>query len=316
MQKLLSLFFILSVIFLPSVFTSPVRGERLPLPEGYTIEGPRSLNRALALVGDSVITLRDYRSQFKDTQITRPRLDHLIDQALIDFAASDMGISITDENTRQMVDQRLEAIINSGGEEQFRSYLEAEGLTEKQFREQMQEQSKSEMLLSQVIARSFPEFAVPDTFTAGARLKARLMIIDDRQTANEVFEKLGKKPTEEEWNRLYEEHSRPQWFVGEYGKLDWFGWGSFHEDIEYHLFKLPLYALSEPFHYRGDYLLVWKTGIRYPSPGTAPEMEELQYFEQLRQKFYHERLLELLRDHYAVEIPDSVLRQIGGEDNS
>jgi hypothetical protein len=302
---------IISVMFLSLLSAPATAGPQFPSPDGKFFG--KSVNRVLAIVGDSVITLREYQEEFADTTLSKDRLEDLIDQTLINLAAADMGVSVSEQQARQLVDRRLEAMISSGGVEEFKQYLAAQNMTEDEFREQMLQQSQTEILLMRVLSRAFPEFSSPDTVTAAARVRARLMIIPEQKQAKKVFEKLQENPSEENWNRLYKKYSRPRWFVGENGRLGWFGWGSFHTEIEYRVFKLSLYGLSEPFEWRGDYLIVWKTGVKLPESGKRPSMEDLEYFEQLRQRYYQGKLLKMLREHYAVDIPDSVRRRLGGE---
>ncbi len=307
-------FTIISVMLLVILSVPATAGPQFP--SGDDIFSGRSVNRVLAIVGDSVITLREYQQKFADTTLVKERLEDLIDQTLINQAAADMGISVSEQQARQLVDRRLEAMIASGGKEEFRQYLAGKNMTEDKFRKKMLKQAQKEIILMRVLSRAFPEFSKPDTVAAASRVQARLMIIPDRKQAYKVFEKLQKNPSEENWNRLYQKHSRPRWFVGKNGNLGWFGWGSFHTEIEYRVFKLPLYGLSEPFEWRGDYLIVWKTGVKSPESGIKPSMKDLEYFEQLRQRYYQGKLLKSLREHYAVDIPDSVRRRLGGENST
>ncbi len=259
------------------------------------------LDRILAVVENRVITLRDYRDAYGDSSLERGLLRDLIDETLIDVAVEFYGIADRRSEIEEFVDRQLEQ--QKSQPEEFQQFLREQGTTEEEYRRMM----RTEIEQTQLIQRLYPDLN-PNGSDTGATVRnsARMMRFSEEETAREVYEQLGENPSLERWNELYEEHAIDQPFLGSHGELDWFGWGTYDSQLEYTLYSLPLYGVSEPVSWRGDYVLMYRQSVRL-SPGSGePDQSTRQYFDRYRTRLLQSHLPILLADEFTVHVPYSI----------
>ena len=268
-----------------------------------------SIDRILAIVEDQAVTYREYVRTYGDTDIDRDRLEELIDKELIRQAGREAGVLLQREQVQQFADSRIQEIYQQEGESSFQRFLEARQMTEEEFRQSLIRRIRDQRLRSQVLIRFFPEVIRPDTQAAQQLVRGRLMIVDDKKTADDIYQKISQDPVMSTWNRLFEEHARPVPFVGENGKVNWFRWGTYRAQIEYPFFKNDLFRLSSPFQIGEDWGLAIPTAFRFQTTDDSTQ-ESLRAFEQHRRRFFSERLTDVLREQYTVRIPSSVEQEL------
>lgn len=116
------------------------------------------------------------------------------------------------------------------------------------------------------------------------------------------------------WDDLYDKHARELSFVDDLGRLDWFQWGTYSQEIEYRFFKNDLFRLSRPFEIRDNYGLVIPTGFRLDTLGGPASQDQIRLYESYRRRHFSNRLSGVLRERYSVNIPDSVREKLGSND--
>lgn len=272
---------------------------------------PEPVNRVLAVVGDQVVTLREYHRQYGDVPVTRKRLNDLVNRHLLREAARDRDLMPDTGMMDRYVNRRMSNIRSRAGG-QLKAYLRRESQSETQFRRQVRRSVRRQIITSRLVREYFPEDR-SDTMPAGVKVRARLIVVKDVATAWHLYRWLRMDPRSSTWNRLFDRYSQRLGLMGRHGDLGWFQWGHFHPEIEYRVFRLPLHGVSRPFALKGRYAIVSPTGMRVMPDGATVSPEVLQAYRRYRQRLYREKLSGRLREDYTVEIPPSVRRTLDGE---
>ncbi len=315
--KLLSLIFVFTlagcIINLHTVRAQDTPVKRLRIDEkaleGETIPKGDPVDRLLCGVDTQVITMADYRARYGDTVLTYGRLEPMINQLLLLAEARNREISISQDRLDRLVEKQMDRLQKrSGG---IDSILRQRGLTEKQFRSQLRRRIKTKFLESRVLGEVFPAIRSQDTRPASVSVRARMILVDKLTEAWRLYRWMKSQPTKKTWNRLFENHSKKISLMGDHGDLGWFGWGQFNRKIEYRVFKLPLYTVSEPFRLQEGYALVYPTGFRRKSTLSEPS-ETFKAYRRYRSRFLREKLYDRLRREKSVIIPTSVKDRLYG----
>jgi hypothetical protein len=279
------------------------------ISENLPSDEPVPVNRVLAIVDDQVITMSDYRAEYGDTVLTYGRLEPLIDRSLILAESADRKISLPEGRLDRLVERQVSRMKQApGGLERM---LRSRGLTEENFREGLRQRIKTRFLESRVLTRMYPQVQDGDTQSALVSVRARLMYVDNLRQAWRLYGWLQAQPTQETWNRLYENYSRKLGLMGEHGDLGWFQWGQYNRTIEYEVFKSPLYTVSHPFALRDGYAMIYPTGYRL-DPAIDNPSRAIKVFKRYRRRFYVDRMYERLRREQSVIIPTSVQDRLSG----
>lgn len=284
-------------------------GDTLQPLDSYLPATGEEINRLLAVVENEAITLRDYRSYFGDTDLTRGKLNKMVDKKLIDIAKKKLVNSRVGDQISSRVRKHIERMKEQEGNRSFNKFLEQRKLSEEEFTSQMINQQKMMILLNRV----FPE-ALQNKPGPTALIKGRLMIFPNQSTAKTVYGKLQQSPTRQTWNHLFEKYSSKPPFLGNKGALDWFHWGTRSREIEFQFFRLSRFEISKPFEQRGSHLIVYKTGLRISPPGVSPTPAMNNAHEELSRRYlmenYRDQLPEKLRQRFTVNKPTSVIKEI------
>ena len=188
--------------------------------------------------------------------------------------------------------------------------LQVQGLSESEYRQQMHDRIRQQMTETRLISRLYPEAREADTRAAQVHARARLMLVENPARAWQIYGWLQDNPTEQTWNKLYQQYSKKIFLMDKNGDLGWFRWGHYDKKIEYRVFSQPLYSVSKPFPFRERYALVYPTGYRITRSDTTPQGAR-STFQQFRQKYYREQLYQRLRRDYDVIYPTAVRRELG-----
>lgn len=105
-------------------------------------------------------------------------LNSLIELALVEQAAARMGITVSDE---QVSARMQETIAAGGGEEKFQTWLQENGITEEEFRNQLRSEMITEAVIQQITN------AVSDKTE---QVRARHILVGSEQKAHEVLQRL------------------------------------------------------------------------------------------------------------------------------
>lgn len=280
------------------------------LQSGQGETGPVSVNRVLAVVGEQVLTMDDYKNRYGDTGLTYGRMKPMVNMLLLREAARNREISFSEARLDRMVERQEQRLSSApGGLDRL---LSQRGLTRSEYRENLRRRIRKQGLERQLLPEYFPGIDNSDTRPASVSVRARLIIVDDVASAWRIYDWLNDVPTEKTWNELYERYSRKLGLMGKFGDLGWFHWGHFNRQVEYRIFKLPLYAVSKPFQLRDGYALVYPTGYRF-TPDNSTGSTALNAYNRYQRRYYRERLYQRLREDYSVNYPASVKSQLNIE---
>jgi hypothetical protein len=270
--------------------------------------GPVPVNRVLAVVNDRVITMQDYQREHGDTVLTYGRLEPMIDRLLLQEAAGDTLLRTVQGRVDDLVGRQIGRLRRQpGGLERM---LQMRGISEQELRNQLRERIKKQSLESRVLRDYFPQIQNEDTRPAYVSVRARLMYVDTLDEAWWIYRWLQDQPSETTWNTLFQEYSRKISLMGESGDLGWLHWGRFSPEIEYRIFRQPLYTVSRPFELRDGYALVYPIGYRL-DPTNPEASDSLQVYRRYRRRYLLDQLYDRLRQEMNVVIPASVRSQIG-----
>lgn len=270
---------------------------------------PRPINRVLAVVGGRAVTMRDYQERYGESPLTRDRLRNLVDRLLLVRAARDRDLLPDTGQVDRLVQRRMEAMRERAGS-RFRRFLRQRSLSEAEFRRRIRERVQREIVTSRLMREVYPSDDRRDTRPAGARVRARLILVESLPRAWDLYRWLSRDPRRSTWNRLFEEYSLKLGRMGKGGDLGWFHWGEFSSAIEYRLYRLPLNAISQPFALRDRYAIVRPTGVRLDPKGSSLDPDALEAYRRYRRRFLREELADRLRESYSVTIPPSVRRRL------
>ncbi len=270
---------------------------------------PRPINRVLAVVGDRAVTMRDYQERYGESSLTRDRLRNLVDRLLLVQAARDRDLLPDTGQVDRLVQRRMDMMRERAGS-RFRKFLRQRSLSEAEFRRRIRERIQREIVTSRLMREVYPSDDRRDTRPAGARVRARLILVESLPRAWDLYRWLNRDPRQSTWNRLFERYSVKLGRMGEGGDLGWFHWGQFSPAIEYRLYRLPLHAISRPFALRDRYAIVMPTGLRLDPEESSLDPDALEAYRGYRRRFLREELADRLRESYAVTIPPSVRRRM------
>lgn len=306
-------------VFLPTVLNAqegnpsspPLRVlevDKQPKKAKKAEERVESVNRILAMVGDHVVTMNQYRKRYGDTTLSRERLNPLVNEILLQAAADAKKLSPSEDQVQSVIQRQMDQI-KSRGTQQFERILQVRGITEDEYKDQLREKARMQMLETRVLGHYFPSIRQSDTRAAQTYARARLMLIDDVSTAWQVYSWLKGSPTERTWNKLFKRYSDKLSLMGKHGDLGWFRWGYYGDPIEYRVYSLPLYTVSRPFRFRDYYAIVYPTGYRIARYGESSS-DVFRKYQQFRRRSYRERLFDRLRSEYTVVYPSEVRKKL------
>lgn len=246
----------------PSGVAAMVNGEAIPL-DAYEKQVAQ-FEAALRAQGVDPSTaegqerLREMREQV---------LEAMIDQVLIAQGAAELGISVLEEEVQAYVER---SIAEGGGRERFVQWLEANHLTEEEFRENIHAQLLTDALI-QHLAASLPQTA--------PQVHLRQILVSDENLARQLRERIARG---ESFEALAKELSEDQSTREQGGDLGWFpqGLSLLPPEVEAAAFALEPGAVSEvvPTAY-GYYVLVQ---VVEKDPNRALSLEMQQALRQQR----------------------------------
>jgi peptidyl-prolyl cis-trans isomerase SurA len=159
-----------------SVAQTAGAGKGAPASSSRPVPGGERLDGIAAVVNDDVILESDVEEQLylfisrlpqppDSSQIDTLRnqiLDQLIDEKLIVAEAKKQGVTASEADVNQQIDQAIgEAKERLGGEEGFRRQLEKENTTEAKLREKYRSDLQRQLVAQRLIEKTFPKSKRP-----------------------------------------------------------------------------------------------------------------------------------------------------------
>lgn len=188
-------------------------------------------------------------------------LEAMIDQVLIAQGAAELGISVPEEEVQAYVER---SIAEGGGRERFVQWLEANHLTEEEFRENVHAQLLTDALI-QHLAASLPQTA--------PQVHLRQILVSDENLARQLRERLARG---ESFGALAKEFSEDQSTREQGGDLGWFpqGLSLLPPEVEAAAFALEPGAVSEVIRTAYGYYVLVQVVEKDPNRALSLEMQQ------------------------------------------
>jgi parvulin-like peptidyl-prolyl isomerase len=206
-------------------FAALVNGEPITF-DAYQ----RQVAQVEAFFEEEGLDLESDEGQERLTQARRQVLEQMIDQELIEQAAEEMGITISEEELEASI---ADIVVQSGGEEEFNQSLQATGTTYDDFRQMLLDQLLSEAVYSAVTA---------SIDSVAEQVHARHILLPTRERADEV---LARLQAGEDFAYLAREYSEDISSRETGGDMGFFPRGVMPPEVEDVAFALEVGEISE-----------------------------------------------------------------------
>ncbi|WP_353095176.1 peptidylprolyl isomerase [Tissierella praeacuta] len=198
----------------------------------------------VAKVNNEVIT-KDELYDILVEQNGEQVLDSLISEKIINLEAEKQKIEVSEEDIQKEIEEIQK---NSGGEEAFNQALAYYGYTLEDLKDNITMNLKVKKLLEPSITISEEELSNyfkenKDSFKQEEQVRARHILVDTEEEANEV---LGKLKSGGDFAELAKEYSKDTSNKESGGELGFFSKGKMVPEFEETAFKLKVNEISEP----------------------------------------------------------------------
>jgi len=267
----------------PTTKSAPPAARKPAAPKGSAAADRGRLDGIAAIVNDDVVLQSDVEDQLyqflmqskaqpEEAQLDTLRrqiLNQLINEKLIVGEAKRQGVTISDPEINQQVDEALRQQKEQlGGEEAFQTQLKAENLTEAQVRTRYREQVTRDLLSQRMIHRALPPKPVtateaeayfktnPDKFPRHPA-DVRLQVIQIPASADSATDAAGHAAAiaarkrivaGEKFAKVAAEVSQDPGSARAGGDLGFFTRGAMEPAFENAAFSLKVGELSQPVH--------------------------------------------------------------------
>ncbi|MBN1218286.1 MAG: peptidylprolyl isomerase [Anaerolineae bacterium] len=179
------------------------------------------------------IDLTSEEGQTVLAQVRRQVLDSLIDQLVIERAASQRGLTVSNETLEAKTQESIE---QGQGQTQFEEWLAFNNLTMEEFKETLRSQLIANQMFEHITGN------VPDT---ADQVQLRHILVADEATARAIIEQLK---TGEDFAALAQAHSLDESSRANGGSLGWFpqGLGLVPPEVEAIAFSIQPGEVSGP----------------------------------------------------------------------
>jgi foldase protein PrsA len=207
-------------------------------------------------------------------QARRQVLEQMIDQTLIQQAAAEMGVNISESELEASI---LDIIEQSGGEEQFNQSLQAMDTAYEDFRQ---------MLLNQLLSEAVYSTVTASISSVAEQVQARHILLPTRERAQEV---LARLQAGEDFAYLAKEYSEDISSRERGGDVGFFPRGVMPPEVEEVAFSLEVGAVSEIVESQFGFHIIQVLGRE------DREMT-VEVFESLRQQMFMQWLQDRRQD--------------------
>ncbi len=239
----------------------------------------------VALVGNEKITKEQLYEALVEAN-GQQMLDMLIIKKIIQLEAKKHNVKVTKDEIQAELDKTIE---NFGGKETFESALQYYGLTEKNIREDIEinlyvnKLLRPEIEITEEDMKNYFE-ENKDSFKQEEQVKARHILVEDEETANEIKEKLDKG---EDFEKLAKEYSTDTDTKEKGGDLGFFSKGEMVKEFEEIAFSLKVGEISEPVKTQYGYHIIKVEDRKEEKEANYEESKE-----EIKEILFEERLPE------------------------
>ncbi|MED3661067.1 peptidylprolyl isomerase [Ureibacillus sp. FSL K6-8385] len=197
---------------------------------------------------------------------------------------------------KEEVDKRFNALKKQLGDS-YQSYLDMQGLTEKQFKDNIEYQILLEKAAKDLVSKE----EIEEYYNkAKYELNARHILVDDEKSANELYNRLQKG---EDFAKLAKEYSKDPGTSKNGGELGWFTVGDMVDEFTDAAYSLNTNEISKPIKTQFGYHIIQVTGKREIKDFGSLEDKE----NQIRQVLLEKKIIEILKDS-NLEVKDKDLK--------
>lgn len=234
--------------------------------------------------GEAITKEELYQEMLK--QGGKQLLDRMIDQKLIQQAAKEKGVTATEEQIRERMDEMKEQL---GGDASFQMYLAQYGITEESLKQDVRHQLLIEGLLKPEIKVSEEEMKAyfeenKDMFGEPEKVKARHILVKSEAQAKEIRAKLDQGESFEE---LAKQYSTDEASKANGGDLGYFARGDMVPEFEEVAFSLKPGETSQPVKSQFGYHIIRVEDHQQPVPAKYEDKKE-----EIRQQILQQKIAE------------------------
>jgi len=239
----------------------------------------------VAEINGEVITKEEFYQELLK-QGGKQLLDRMIDQKLIQQAAKEKGVTATEQQVRERMDEMKEQF---GGDASFQMYLAQYGITEDMLKQDVRNQLLIEGLLKPEIKISEEEIKAyfeenKDMFGEPEQVKARHILVETEAQAKEIRAKLDQGESFEE---LAKQYSTDEASKANGGDLGYFKRGDMVPEFEEVAFSLKPGETSQPVKSQFGYHIIRVEDHKQPVPAKYEEKKE-----DIRQQILQQKIAE------------------------
>lgn len=242
-------------------------------------------NEAVASVNGTKITKDDLYNELVALGGTST-LDNMITMELIDQAAAEANVSITEED----VNAEIESLKTQfGGEDALNSALAQSGMTLDDLKENTETQVKIRKILEPQTTVTDEDISTyyeenKDSFATTEQVRASHILVATKEEADEIKKELDEGA---DFATLAKEKSTDS-SAENGGDLGFFGEGDMVEEFEKTAFSLDINEISEPVKSDYGYHIIMKTDYK---EATNPTLEDKK--EEIRELLVDQQVSEL-----------------------
>lgn len=240
---------------------------------------------AVATVNGTKITKDDLYNELVSVGGTAT-LDNMITMELIDQAAADAKVTITDED----VNAEIESLKTQfGGEEALNSALAQSGMTLDDLKKNTEIQVKIRKILEPQTKVTDEDISTyyeenKDTFATPEQVRASHILVETKEEADAIKKQLDEGA---DFATLAKEKSTDS-SAASGGDLGFFGKGDMVEEFEKAAFSMEINEISEPIKSDYGYHIIMKTDYK---EATNPTLEDKK--EEIRKTLVDQQVSEL-----------------------
>lgn len=219
-------------------------------------------------------------------------LDALIENTLIQQEAKKEGITITDEEVQDRVNNFKSAV---GSQDKFDSLLSMYGLTEETLKEQLIPQMLAEKLITKdkvITDKELMDFFVKNksSFDEKEMIMARHILVKTQEEAQEILNRLKKG---EDFAKLAKERSIDTATKDQGGEMGWIGRGTVDSALENVLFSLK----------KGEMTPIVKTAFGYEIAQVQDKKEARSVtFNEVKNQVKERYIADIVQKNYSTWI--------------
>lgn len=242
-------------------------------------------NEAVASVNGTKITKDELYNELVALGGTST-LDNMITMKLIDQAAADANVTITDED----VNAEIESLKTQfGGEEALNSALAQSGMTLDDLKKNTEIQVKIRKILEPQTKVTDEDISTyyeenKDTFATPEQVRASHILVETKEEADAIKKELDEGA---DFSTLAKEKSTDS-SAANGGDLGFFGKGDMVEEFEKAAFSMEINEISEPIKSDYGYHIIMKTDYK---EATDPTLEDKK--EEIRKLLVDQQVSEL-----------------------